>query len=157
MSEHDLLIRFDWVELELASEEEFAKWLEFGLSQYSLPAAAVGLSLGVVDAAQSQALNLQFRQKDQPTNVLAFPALPLEAIPGEVQPLGDIIVCGPVLVDEANEQGKPLKAHACHLCLHGLLHLLGFDHQTETQALEMESQERQILTKFGFADPYIRA
>ncbi|MEM7278606.1 MAG: rRNA maturation RNase YbeY [Pseudomonadota bacterium] len=157
MSEHELLIRLDWEELELASEEEFSTWLEFGLKRFSLPAAAVGLSLGVVDAAQSQALNLQFRQKDQPTNVLAFPAGPLEAIPGEVQPLGDIIVCGPVLVKEAQEQGKPLEAHTCHLCLHGLLHLLGFDHQTQAQALEMEAEERQILAEFGFPDPYNRA
>ncbi len=110
----------------------------------------------LVDIAESQALNLQYRDKDKPTNVLSFPAdLPEEVIatlPRE--PLGDIIICAPVVAEEAREQGKLLAAHWAHMTIHGLLHLLGYDHLDDHEAEEMEALEIQALTLLGYNNPY---
>ena len=95
-----------------------------------------------------QALNAAFRGKDVPTNVLSFPG------PGAPDSLGDIALALGVCVREAAEQGKSLAAHLQHLTAHGVLHLLGYDHETDAEAEAMEAKERLILASLGVADPY---
>lgn len=103
-----------------------------------------------VAEAEGRRLNREFRGKDYATNVLSFhyesgPRAPLA---------GDLVICAPVVAREAREQGKPLEAHYAHLLVHGLLHLQGRDHETEADALRMEREERAILRRLGFPDPY---
>ena len=94
-------------------------------------------------------LNRQFRGKDGPTNVLSFPA------PESARPhLGDVAVAYGVCRREALEQGKSLKHHLMHLVVHGVLHLVGYDHQTESEAEDMEALERRVLEGLGAPDPY---
>ena len=108
------------------------------------------MTIRVVDKHESRDLNHRYRDKDRPTNVLSFP---YQSVAGE-SVLGDLVICAAVVASEAVEQGKPLRAHWAHMVIHGTLHLLGFDHQTEPQAQEMESKERELLGQFGFPDPY---
>ena len=110
------------------------------------------LTIRVVDSTESADLNLRFRGKHGATNVLSFAAdLPTEV---DLPLLGDIIICAPLVVAEAETQGKDLTAHWAHLVVHGVLHLLGFDHQQKAQAQEMESREISMLAALGFPDPY---
>ncbi|AXR06095.1 rRNA maturation RNase YbeY [Salinimonas sediminis] len=105
-----------------------------------------------VGIEESQALNLQFRGKDKPTNVLSFP---FESPPGIEMPLlGDLVICAPVISQEAAEQNKPVAFHYAHMLVHGILHLLGYDHIEDTQADEMEALEIRILAELGIDDPY---
>jgi len=114
--------------------------------------SAAELSIRIVDAAESQALNRQFRAKDKPTNVLAFPAdLPPEL---GLPLLGDVVICREVVAAEAAAQGKAPEAHWAHMVIHGTLHLLGFDHQDPAQAAEMEALETELLAELGWPDPY---
>ena len=101
-------------------------------------------------------LNGDWRGKPIPTNVLSFPAGDLEVPAGEAIPLGDIALAYGVVAREAAEQGKTLPQHATHLIVHGLLHLLGHDHETEEEAVRMESLETAILKGLGVSDPYER-
>ena len=113
---------------------------------------AAELSIRIVDAAESQALNRQFRARDKPTNVLAFPAdLPPEL---GLPLLGDVVICREVVAAEAAAQGKAPEAHWAHMVIHGTLHLLGFDHQDPAQAAEMEALETELLAELGWPDPY---
>ncbi|MEJ2514188.1 MAG: rRNA maturation RNase YbeY [Gammaproteobacteria bacterium] len=110
------------------------------------------VTLRIVDAAESQALNRRYRGKDRPTNVLSFPAeLPPEL---ELPLLGDVVICKDVVEAEAEAQGKSPEAHWAHMVIHGVLHLLGYDHETDEQALEMENLEAGILAELGWPDPY---
>ena len=104
-----------------------------------------------VGLAESQSLNQAFRGKDKSTNVLSFPA---EVVVDEPI-LGDLALCWPVVENEAAEQGKSVLAHATHLVIHGLLHLLGFDHEDDAQAEEMEALEIRILADLNVANPYL--
>ena len=110
------------------------------------------ITIRVVDEAESQSLNRDYRNKDYATNVLSFPA----DVPAElnIPLLGDLVICAPVVAREAAEQAKPAKAHWAHLCIHGALHLLGYDHETEAEAEEMEALETKLIMGLGFADPY---
>jgi probable rRNA maturation factor len=110
------------------------------------------VSIRVVSAAESQQLNSQYRGKDRPTNVLSFPGLYHPA--QQMSQLGDLAICASIVRDEAAAQGKTHAAHWAHLVLHGFLHLLGFDHETECEAELMETIETLILTHLGFDDPY---
>lgn len=114
------------------------------------------VAIRLVDAAEGQAMNLQYRGKDYATNVLSFPAEMPEGLPEDFDfpQLGDLVICAPVVAREAAEQGKALGDHYAHLTIHGVLHLLGFDHVEEAEAEEMEALERQILASLGIADPY---
>ncbi|HUG98396.1 MAG TPA: rRNA maturation RNase YbeY [Gammaproteobacteria bacterium] len=110
------------------------------------------LSIRIVDAAESRALNRRYRAKDRPTNVLAFPAeLPPEL---ELPLLGDLVICREVVEAEAAAQAKPLDAHWAHMVVHGTLHLVGYDHDTAGEAATMESLEAEILASLGWPDPY---
>ena len=115
------------------------------------------IGVACVDLAQSHELNLEYRQKDKPTNVLSFPS----EIPEEVLnlldaiPLGDLVICLPVVLQEAHEQHKNVLDHFTHMLVHGTLHLMGYDHETsEADAEEMESLEVAILAKLGLNNPY---
>jgi probable rRNA maturation factor len=110
------------------------------------------LAIRVVDTKEACSLNRHYRGKDYATNVLSFPAdLPPEM---QVPLLGDLVICAPVVAKEALEQGKSLAAHYAHLTIHGVLHLLGLDHEDEREAEAMERIERELLADLGYADPY---
>lgn len=113
---------------------------------------AVMLNIRVVDLAEGWALNRQWRGKDYATNVLSFPA---DAPPFDgLRVLGDVVLCAPVIAREAVEQGKSLEAHWAHLVIHGILHLLGFDHMNGPEARRMESREIELLHGLGYSNPY---
>ncbi|MGO4703372.1 rRNA maturation RNase YbeY [Dyella sp. 2RAB6] len=113
---------------------------------------ATELSIRIVDAKEGRALNRDYRGKDYATNVLSFPA---ELPPGVTLPLiGDLAICAPVVAREAAEQGKAPRDHWAHMTVHGVLHLLGYDHLEDTEAEAMEALETRILAGLGIADPY---
>lgn len=110
------------------------------------------VTIRIVDEPESQALNLEYRGKDKPTNVLSFP---FEAPPGITIPLaGDLIICAPVVEKEAKEQHKEVMAHWAHMVVHGMLHLQGYDHVEDDDAEVMEALEIQLLSQLGFGNPY---
>lgn len=114
------------------------------------------LVVRVVDADEIHELNRQFRGHDRPTNVLSFPfENPLPGLLPDAEHLGDILICASVVAEEAEAQGKTLEAHWAHLVVHGVLHLLGYDHEQEADAECMEQLERQIVLQLGFSDPYL--
>ncbi len=114
------------------------------------------VSVALTDDAALQALNKAWRGKDRPTNVLSFPAEMPDLPPGALQatPLGDIALAAETVQREAREQDKSFDDHLTHLTVHGLLHLLGYDHETTDDAAEMEALEIEILARLGVADPY---
>jgi len=131
------------------AQADLEQWVSTALEGKSKQAQ---LTIRLVERDESAALNHQYRDKQGPTNVLSFPfeapadvALPL---------LGDIIICAPLVADEALAQGKPLRAHWAHLVVHGVLHLRGYDHIDDVEAAEMEDLERKIMAYLGFDDPY---
>ena len=112
------------------------------------------LAVRVVGAVESRRLNKQFRGKDKPTNVLSFPATVAQA--DGRRPLGDLIVCAPVVAEEAAQQAKSREAHWAHMVVHGTLHLAGYDHELgERERLKMERREISVLRSFGFRNPYL--
>ena len=113
---------------------------------------SVELVVRVVDESECQALNRQYRGIDKPTNVLSFPFEAPRHIPSSH--IGDLVICAPVVEREAAEQRKPLEAHWAHLVVHGVLHLLGYDHETDEDAATMECLEIAILGRLGFPNPY---
>jgi len=134
----------------LPSAESFATWLEAAITPFQEQAE---VTIRIVDSEESHQLNLDYRGKDKPTNVLSFP---FEAPPGmELDLLGDLVICRQVVEQEATEQNKPLHAHWAHMVVHGSLHLLGYDHIEDDEAEEMESLETELMQKLGFEDPYL--
>ena len=134
----------------LPEEATFQRWLEAVLPQFQEEAE---VTIRLVDEAESNQLNLTYRGKDKPTNVLSFP---FEAPPGiELPLLGDLIICRQVVEQEAVEQQKTLEAHWAHMVVHGSLHLLGYDHIEDDEAEEMESLETEIMQEMGYPDPYL--
>nr|VFJ42723.1 MAG: probable rRNA maturation factor [Candidatus Kentron sp. DK]VFJ47026.1 MAG: probable rRNA maturation factor [Candidatus Kentron sp. DK] len=110
------------------------------------------LTVRIVDEEEMRDLNRRYRGQEKTTNVLSFPC-DASNFPG-LHLLGDIVVCAPVVKREAGEQGKEPVAHWAHMVIHGTLHLMGFDHLSEPQAVQMESLETRILARLGFSDPY---
>lgn len=105
------------------------------------------ITVRFVDEEEGRALNRDYRGRDYATNVLSFSY--------ETQPVeGDIVICVPVTAREAREQGKSFEAHCAHLVVHGVLHLQGYDHETDDEARVMEGRESEIVTKLGYPDPY---
>lgn len=112
------------------------------------------LAIRVVDASEMTQLNAQYRQKNKLTNVLSFPFEAPVGVPLERNYLGDIVICEAVVLDEANAQQKTAQAHWAHLVVHGVLHLLGYDHEKDTEAEIMETLEINILAGLGVQNPY---
>ena len=110
------------------------------------------LSVRVVGAARSRSLNARYRNKDRPTNVLSFTGAG-RSPDGSID-LGELVICAPVVAREATAQRKTSASHWAHMTVHGVLHLLGFDHERDAEAREMASREAQILERLGFSDPY---
>jgi len=133
---------------ELPSDEQFNLWVKTVLvNQHDAE-----LTIRICDQAEISSLNETYRQKSGATNVLSFPAeLPDEI---ELPLLGDIAICAFVVEKEAKEQKKSLEAHWAHMVIHGVLHLLGYDHVEDDDAKIMEEKEINILSTFGYADPY---
>lgn len=145
----DVCVSFGLPRKGLPSASSFRKWAA---------AAAQGrirradLAIRLVDTKEGRALNRHYRGKDYATNVLSFP---VDLPEGVTLPLlGDLVICAPVVAREAAEQGKPVLAHYAHLTIHGVLHLLGLDHEDEREAEAMEQMEREILAALGLPDPY---
>ena len=146
------------IDLQIACEQETGLPTTEQIEQWATAAVQpqsdeVEMTVRIVDEAESNALNLNYRGKDRPTNVLSFPF----ECPDEVELplLGDLVICRQVVEREAQEQDKPVMAHWAHMVVHGSLHLLGYDHIEDDEAEEMESLETQIMTGLGFADPYL--
>ncbi len=117
------------------------------------------VAVRVVGLAEGRRLNLVWRGRDYATNVLSFPVpVGVPPVPGtarrRTRPLGDIVLCAPVVAREAARQGKAPLAHWAHLVVHGCLHLLGHDHERAIDARRMERRERRVLAALGFPDPY---
>ncbi len=150
------------LELQVASEasnlpekDDVALWAHKAISsskQMMNRELPMELSVRIVDEVESRELNSRYRQIDKPTNVLSFPYESPKEIP--INLLGDLVICAPVVVREAKQQYKATQAHWAHMVIHGVLHLMGYDHEENEQALEMEALEVQILEQLGFADPY---
>jgi probable rRNA maturation factor len=142
------------------SRADIAAWANAALGRR---ASNAELSVRLVGRAEGRKLNAQYRGKDYATNVLSFPAPPLAgASPAHVRTggeaahsLGDLVICPPVLRAEALEQHKTLRAHWAHLVVHGSLHLIGYDHERDTDARRMERREVAVLRSLGFSNPYI--
>lgn len=134
----------------LPTEEQIVQWATAAVQPEG---DEVEMTVRIVDEAESHELNLTYRGKDRPTNVLSFPF----ECPDEVELplLGDLVICRQVVEREAAEQDKPLMAHWAHMVVHGSLHLLGYDHIEDDEAEEMESLETQIMQGLGFDDPYL--
>jgi probable rRNA maturation factor len=142
----------------IPSESDMTAWLSLTVGEVG-PQHDNGseVSIRIVGESESREMNLNYRRKDSATNVLAFPSgLPeIEDWPEDTPvPLGDLVICAPVVEREATEQGKDLAHHWGHMLVHGTLHLLGYDHQTDAQAQKMESIEAKILDSGGVPNPY---
>jgi len=135
----------------LPATPSFRRWTEAALRGAKRRKSAE-LAIRIVDTGEGRALNRDYRGKDYATNVLSFPA---ELPPGLNLPLiGDLAICAPVVLREAAEQGKAPRDHWAHLTIHGVLHLLGYDHIEDADAEVMEALETRILAGLGIADPY---
>ncbi|HGO5855001.1 TPA: rRNA maturation RNase YbeY [Mannheimia haemolytica] len=139
----------------LPSEQQFYTWVQKALAVEAktddFPESEI--TIRIVDEAESHDLNLTYRGKDRPTNVLSFPFEVPEDI--EMPLLGDLVICRQVMEKEAEEQGISAESHWAHLAIHGTLHLLGYDHIEEDEAVEMESLETDIMQSLGYEDPYL--
>jgi probable rRNA maturation factor len=125
-------------------------WAEAALVSIAKPSV---LSVRIVGEARSRSLNSRYRHKHKPTNVLSFAGAGIA--PDGRSFLGELVICAPVVAREARAQDKRLQAHWAHLTIHGVLHLLGFDHERASEARKMAAREIQILDRLGFSDPYV--
>ncbi len=121
---------------------KFRKWIQAALE------CDAEIALRIVGMEEGRELNRDYRSRDYATNVLTFP------LDSDPLLMGDIVLCAPVIEKEAVEQSKSLEAHYAHLVVHGVLHLQGYDHENDEDAIRMETLETQIVTDLGYADPY---
>ncbi len=134
----------------MPSPRLLANWASAALEPIRRPSV---LSIRVVGLARSRTLNSHYRHKDRPTNVLSFAGAGMA--PDGRFFLGELVICAPVVAREARGQAKSVRSHWAHMTVHGVLHLLGFDHEKAAQAAKMEFKECQILDRLGFSDPYL--
>lgn len=137
----------------IPAAQSFRRWVGAALAGRIKDA---DLAIRIVDTLEAKHLNAHYRGKNYPTNVLSFPAERPPGLPKSARfpLLGDLVMCAPVIAREAEEQGKSLISHYAHMTVHGSLHLLGWDHELEADALAMEQLEREILAELGLDDPY---
>ena len=133
----------------IPSHQDIITWVTLACEQQK-PIAEV--SIRIVDIDESRALNKQFRNKDKPTNVLSFPAEFPEGV--DIPFIGDLVICAPIVISEAQQQQKPPEAHWAHMVIHGTLHLLGYDHIDDQEAEKMETLETSLLKKLNHPCPY---
>ena len=126
----------------LPSRAQLRRWARAALERDAR------ITVRIVGSGEARALNQSFRGKDYPTNVLTFVMRERPRLEG------DLALCAPLIAREALAQGKSIAAHYAHLVVHGVLHLQGYDHETERQARVMERRESQIVTRLGYPDPY---
>lgn len=136
----------------LPAPDDMERWVSAVLTHHQIDAAE--LTIRAVDIAESQQLNADYRGKDKPTNVLSFPFD--SDMPLPVRLLGDLVICVPVMTEEATDQHKELMHHWAHLIIHGTLHLLGYDHIEDDEADHMERLEVELLKQFDIPDPYYK-
>jgi len=136
-----------WVDVAIETALEESRFEKFNDAQ---------MTVRIVGEMEISQLNESYRHKAGVTNVLSFPFVPPPGIPSEElnHLLGDLVVCATVIGKEAREQHKSTDAHWAHMIVHGSLHLLGYDHQSDNEAAEMESLEKNILSRLGYQDPY---
>jgi probable rRNA maturation factor len=140
------------------SKEDFETWIMLSMRNIDfILEQDFEIGVRVVNESESKRLNKQYRKINQSTNILSF----FSGMDDNIRwsktipkPLGDLVICAPVIEREAIEQGKELFAHWAHMIVHGMLHLVGFDHAVEHEANEMESLEVDILEELGFPNPY---
>ena len=130
------------ISVESVSPDDVGEWVEIALGSQRGE-----VCVRFMDWDEACSLNQQFRNIDKATNVLAFPS-------DQTEILGDLAICVPLALQEALEQGKSISSHLAHLVIHGTLHLCGLDHQSEQEALRMESLESDLMLRLGFPDPY---
>ena len=133
----------------MPSEADFRTWTEAALAGRREQAE---LLIRIVDTDEMTGLNERYRNKSGPTNVLSFPFQAPKPVASDL--LGDLVICAPVVRQQAIVQGKPERAHWAHMTVHGVLHLLGFDHQEARDAEVMEALETELLGRLGFPAPY---
>jgi len=155
---HSLNIDVQWVADESSLQQSacWEQWAVAALTAASAEPRGGEITIRIVGNDESRALNEGYRDKAGPTNVLAFPAaddLP-DFLQNEVSELGDLVICLPVVIREAEEQGKSPVAHLAHMAVHGTLHLLGYDHISTEEAEEMEALEVKALESLNIANPY---
>ena len=143
-------ITFEGVNTEVLSSYDLENWFRLTIDEIRTSEGSV--SIKFLGKEEMQLMNKKFRSADHPTNVLAFPID--NRLELATDSLGDIAICHEVVLKEAKEQNKKVSDHMAHIFIHGVLHLLGHDHQKEVQAETMENLERRILSKIGVADPY---
>lgn len=134
------------------SNKTLKQWIKLVLPMHK-PRAA--LTLRLVSTTEMQNLNATYRKQDKPTNVLAFPAQIPPSVRLQYPLLGDLIVCPSVLMEESRDKQIPLVAHWAHIVIHGVLHLLGFDHQATEDTARMQAEEVRLLACLDFANPYL--
>ncbi len=138
------------------SRAQFSTWVAAALAgaggARTAGAGAVRVSVRAVGSAKSRSLNARYRGKDRPTNVLSFEGP--GRMPDGSRILGELVICAPVVAQEARSQHKATRAHWAHMTVHGVLHLLGFDHERDVEARRMADREVQILDRLGFSNPY---
>ena len=134
--------------------KQFQRWVDETLTVVSekVPSSCIEICISIIDSKTSAELNDTYRQKSGPTNVLSFTYDPIPGV--QQESLGDLAICAELVESEALTQHKKSSAHWAHLTVHGVLHLLGYDHIAENEAVMMESLEIQILQKLGFENPY---
>ena len=137
-----LTVQYATSSTEIPSRPQFRRWVKAALMQDA------EIVLRLVDELEGRELNQQFRHKNYATNVLTF-------VYDDMRPLtGDIVLCAPIVSQEVQQQHKKLLAHYAHLTVHGILHLQGYDHIEDAEAVVMEQMETQILDRLGYDDPY---
>jgi probable rRNA maturation factor len=135
---------------DLPDETQMLRWADAVCRRFGTSGHEV--CIRVVDAEEGRNLNRQYRGADKPTNVLSFAA---EVDAPDIEVLGDIVICAPVVLSEAAAQGKTVTDHFAHMVIHGMCHLHGYDHEHEEEAQIMESLEVELLAGFGVANPYL--
>lgn len=145
----DLEVQYALDDSDVPSQQDLRHWTLAALQPLQRP---VELVIRIVDETESRQLNSRYRGIDKPTNVLSFP---FEAPPAVTSShLGDLVICAPVVRKEAGEQHKPEPHHWAHMVVHGVLHLRGYDHQSDEDASAMETLEQRVLEQLGVPDPY---
>ena len=147
---HTVDVQFGLDESGLPTADEFMLWAVAALENID---TELELSIRIVDEAEATQLNEKWRDMEGATNVLSFPTEITEEI--QPRPLGDVVICAPIIAREAIEQEKPIADHWAHMVIHGTLHLLGYDHIETLEMKKMESLEIKLLNQLNINNPYI--